>query len=179
MTTSKTTKAPTPSEEERNLRKRIAARVRQQRCRARKREAKLAKAQRDAKVPRPSLLNNNQVVRGPVLIRSPPRMSVPLMHHPTSPFIMYPRRSPNVFPPTPPGNMWSRPQMQQHPRSPPMSNPPITSLPLHGSMSMHHELMKTSALHLRSPTVVHHVRAHPSLQIPRVSPVNTSLYNCK
>ena len=162
-------KTATPSEEvinERNLRKRIAARVRQQRCRARKREAKLAKAQREAKASRPGMIHR-QVVRGPVLIRSPPRMSVPLMHHPTSPFIMYPRRTTNVFPPSP-GNIWEL-QQQQNPTT---SSPPLTSMPF--SRPLHHDIMSGSALALgmcRPPVVSQTLRSPPHLHIPRVSPV--------
>ena len=167
-------KTPVTSEAERNRRKRVAARIRQQRCRARKREAKLAKAQREAKAPRPTVIRQQpqQVVRGPVLIRSPPRMTVPLIPHPTSPFIMYPGR--NVFPPSPPGNMWARQfQQQQQLQNPP--SPPITSIPFPGSSRpLHHEIIKGSALALGmcgSPAITQHMRSQPNLHIPRVSPV--------
>lgn len=166
-------KTATPSEEiinERNLRKRIAARVRQQRCRARKREAKLAKAQREAKASRPGMIQQ-QVVRGPVLIRSPPRMTVPLMHHPTSPFIMYPRRTSGVFPPSPSGNVWGRRALQQQ-QNPSTSSPPLTSMPF--SRPLHHDIMSGSKFALgmcRTPVVSQPLRSPPNLHIPRVSPV--------
>ena len=167
-----------PSEEvinERNLRKRIAARVRQQRCRARKREAKLAKAQREAKAARPSMIHRQQVVRGPVLIRSPPRMSVPLLHHPTSPFIMYPSRGTSVFPPSPTGGVWGRHLQQQQHRLQNPPSPPMTSLAFPGSSRpLHQEILAGSAFGLgmtRSPIVTKPLRSAPNLHIPRVSPV--------
>lgn len=167
-----------PSDEvlsERHLRKRLAARVRQQRCRARKREAKLAKVQREVKAQRPSMLApHHQVVRGPVIIRSPPRMSMPLLHHPTSPFIMYPRRVPSFPPPHPssPGSLWRAP-----PRSPPITSRPITSIPYHAA-PLHHEIMTGPSMALgisRTPPTSTHVRSPPpAIHIPRVSPVAES-----
>jgi len=178
--TTTATRSP-PSDDvlsERHLRKRLAARVRQQRCRARKREAKLAvaKVQHDVKAPRPSMVHHHQVVRGPVLIRSPPRMSMPLLHHPTSPFMMYPRQAPS-FPPHPSsaGSLWLA-----QPRSPPMTSRPITRIPFHATSNrpLHHEIMTGSAMALgicRTPPTSHHVRSPlPNLHIPRVSPVAES-----
>ncbi|CAB9499863.1 expressed unknown protein [Seminavis robusta] len=174
---------------ERHLRKRLAARVRQQRCRARKREAKLAKTQRNVKAPRPTA--QHQIVRGPVLIRSPPphispRMSMTLMHHPTSPFIMYPRRSAPFATPgaPPPPTMYS----------PPPPPPPIGmgNGAFHRRRPMHKDIMSESVLALsmsrspvmrRPPPLVS--PPHPSTtamphtrlfipHIPRVSPVDQS-----
>jgi hypothetical protein len=173
MTISST--SPTSSDDvlsERHLRKRMAARVRQQRCRARKREAKLAKTHRSVKAPRPAA--QQHFVRAPVLICSPPRMSMPLLHHPTSPFIMYPRRCSPPFPPAV--------------NSPLPPNPPPIRLgngAFRSNRPFHNELMTGSAMALgmitgtgiTRPRVV--PRPHfPSLNtimmpmpIARVSPV--------
>jgi hypothetical protein len=125
---------------ERHLRKRMAARVRQQRCRARKREAKLPKPRRTVKAPRPAV--QQQFVRRPMLICSPPRMAMPLMHHPTSPFIMYPRR---YSPPFSSEGLPPHVNGQLSPNLPPNS---LGNGAFRSSRPFHNEVMAGSALAL-------------------------------
>ena len=167
---------------ERHQRKRLAAKVRQQRCRARKREAKMAKASattRNMDSMKGARRENLPVVRGPVLIQhrnpvslQPPSaatmMSIPMLHHhPTSPFVLYPRRTPGSFPTSPnaTSSLWAANN----------TNSPTMSVYSRSMRPSHSEIMARSSLALgmyKSPTSTL-VQLSPlrHLQIPRVSPV--------
>lgn len=171
---------------ERQQRKRLAAKVRQQRCRQRKREAKLAKAAAAANNKKSDLTKDTgrkqvQVVRGPVLSRqrnSPsfqaPRatnsMSIPMLHHhASSPFVMYPRRVPSAFPVSPNATaptLWSTNN----------ANSPIMSLYGRRMRPSHTEIMARSSFALemcKTPVSNLGQMSSPLRQqtIPRVSPV--------
>lgn len=181
MMTATTAPALDPSYE-RQQRKKLAARVRQQRCRARKREAKMVSKgpPASAGLMKDVRRQSPPIVRGPVLIhhRSPvtmqhtqaaPMMNIPMLHHhPTSPFVLYPRRAPASFPSSPPAssNYWATN----------LTNSPVMSAYSRNPMRpSHKEIMAQSSMGLgmcNSPRSSQ-MQLSPGryLQIPRVSPV--------
>lgn len=178
------TNLPIDSISERHQRKRLAAKVRQQRCRQRKREAKLAKAAAANKTMNLMKETRRQelpVVRGPVLTGQrkpvslqPPRatnmMSIPMLHHhATSPFVLYPRRVPGSFPVSPNAttpSLWAGNN----------AHSPIMNIYGRSMRPSHAELMARSSLALemcKTPPSTLAQMSSPLRQqsIPRVSPV--------
>lgn len=123
--------ASSNSDNNRHLRKRIAARLRQQRCRARKRQAKVAQSSEP-----------DDSVRGPVLnFRTPPNYVRQFPNHSTSSFVMYPRRVSIPYTNPAPAAIWSpspqhgilysrpKPEMIKVPLSPACRSPLTTQQP--------------------------------------------------